>query len=119
MKFILKFAIITISLIAFVVFFQGDQYISVLNNDYKTFVIFMVALTLLNIFVKPILKLITLPLSCITMGLFSFVVNFIIVFMADKVVDQFSFRDWKVTFLFSLAFSLMNSILDYFMKDDN
>lgn len=118
MKFLLKFAIITIALIVFVVFYQGGQYISVQNNDYKVFVIFMAALTLLNVFVKPILKLITLPLSCITLGLFSFVVNFIIVFMADKVVDEFTFRDLKITFLFSLAFSLANSILDYFMKDD-
>ena len=118
MKFLLKFAIITIALIAFVVFYQGDQYITVLNNDYKVFVLFMAALTLLNIFVKPILKLITLPLSCMTMGLFSFVVNFIIVYMADKTVDQFAFVNWKYTFLFSLAFSLANSVLDYFMKED-
>jgi len=118
MKFLLKFAILTIALSFFVIYYNNGQYITMNStNDYKTITIFLGVLVLLNTFVKPILKLFTLPLNCLTFGLFSFVVNFIVVYLADKLVDSFSFNDWKYTFLFSIIFALLSSVIDYFLKD--
>ncbi len=118
MNFIIKFLILTAVLSLFVVFYNNGQYISVTNpNDFKSIVVFLAALVILNTFVKPILKLFTFPLNCLTFGLFSFVVNFIIVYFADKLVDSFEFTNWKYTFAFSILFALASSIIDYFLKD--
>jgi putative membrane protein len=118
MNFIIKFLILAAVLSLFVIFYNNGAYIKVTNpNDFKSIVVFLAALVLLNTFVKPILKLFTFPLNCLTFGLFSFVVNFIIVYFADKLVDSFEFTDWKYTFIFSILFALASSIIDYFLKD--
>jgi len=123
MKFLTKFLILTVSLIVFVFFFQeNSQYIEVNASltsidSLKPFFIFMITLILLNTFLKPILKLISMPLSCITLGLFSFVINLIIALLADGMVDAFKFQSISVAFLFSLAFMFLNALIDYFSKD--
>jgi putative membrane protein len=118
MNFIIKFLILTAILSLFVIFYNNDEYIRVTNpNDFKSVVVFLAALIILNTFVKPILKLFTFPLNCLTFGLFSFVVNFIIVYFADKLVDSFEFTNWKYTFAFSILFAIASSIIDYFLKD--
>lgn len=123
MKFLTKFLILTVSLIVFVFFFQeNSQYIDVNASltsidSLKPFFIFMITLILLNTFLKPILKLISMPLSCITLGLFSFVINLIIALLADGMVDAFKFQSISVAFIFSLAFMFLNALIDYFSKD--
>jgi putative membrane protein len=119
-KFILKFAILTIALSLFVMYYNNGQFITMTNpNDYKTIATFLGVLVLLNIFVKPILKILTLPLNCLTFGLFSFVINFIVVYLADQMILSFAFTSLTYTFLFSITFALMNSVLDYFLKDND
>ena len=118
MNFIIKFLILAAVLSGFVLFYNNGEYIQVTNpNDFKSIIIFLAALVVLNTFVKPILKLLTFPLNCLTFGLFSFVVNFIIAYFADKLVDSFRFTDWKYTFIFSILFALASSMNDYFLKD--
>ncbi len=123
MKFLTKFLILTVSLIVFVFFFQeNSQYIQVNASltsieSLKPFFIFMITLILLNTFLKPILKLISMPLSCITLGLFSFVINLVIALLADGMVDAFKFQSISVAFLFSLVFMFLNALIDYFSKD--
>ncbi len=123
MKFLTKFLILTISLIVFVFFFQdNNEYIEVNASltsidSLKPFFIFMITLILLNTFLKPILKLISMPLSCMTLGLFSFVINLVIALLADGMVDAFKFQSISVAFLFSLSFMFLNALIDYFSKD--
>lgn len=119
-KFILKFAILAIALSLFVMCFNNGQYITMANpNNYKSIVIFLGVLVLLTIFVKPILKILTLPLNCMTFGLFSLVINFIVVYLADQTISSFAFTSLTYTFLFSITFALMNSALDYFLNDND
>jgi len=123
MKFLTKFLILTISLIVFVFFFQdNNEYIEVNASltsidSLKPFFIFMITLIILNTFLKPILKLISMPLSCITLGSFSFVINLVIALLADGMVDAFKFQSISVAFIFSLAFMFLNALIDYFSKD--
>lgn len=118
MNFIIKFLILTAILSMFILLCNNGQYIHVSStNDFKSVVGFLLALVLLNISVKPILKILTFPLNCLTFGLFSFVVNYIIVYFADEIVDTFEFTDWKYAFVFSILFALASSVIDHFLKD--
>lgn len=50
----------------------------------ESIVIFAIILGLFNAVLRPLLKLITLPLSCLTLGLFAFVVNAVVFYLAAR-----------------------------------
>jgi putative membrane protein len=81
-------------------------------NSFWTAFIFAVVLAILNIFIKPILILLTLPVTILTLGLFLFVVNAIVVLLASRFVEGFSIANFWWGLLFSLLLSLFTSIFD-------
>ena len=76
-------------------------------------VAFIVAITLgvLNTFVKPVLKILTLPITILTLGLFSIVINIGMVMLAEALVPGFEVLTILSAFLFSLIVSLVSSFL--------
>lgn len=81
-------------------------------DKWETYFILAVVLGAINIFIKPVLMLLTLPLSIITLGLFSIVINALIVMLADKIVVGFSVDG----FLSALYFGLVLSIVSFVFK---
>ena len=60
-----------------------------INDDVKTVIIVALVLALLNTFIKPILVLLTIPVTVVTLGLFLLVINALMVIWADKLIDGF------------------------------
>jgi len=73
---------------------------------------------LLNIIVKPVLVILTLPVTILTLGLFLLIINAIIIFLADGFVPGFSVDGWFMAIIFSLLFSLFQSILYSLLDKD-
>ncbi|MFT5969809.1 MAG: putative membrane protein [Flavobacteriales bacterium] len=69
-------------------------------------------LGLLNVIFKPLLVLLTIPITVLTLGLFLFVINAIIVLMVDGVVSGFSVSSIWTAILFSFILSLITSVLE-------
>ena len=69
-------------------------------------------LALLNIFIKPLLVVLTLPITIVTLGLFLIVVNALIILLADKLVSGFSVDGFWWAVLFSFILSIVVSILE-------
>lgn len=86
-------------------------------NSLYTAAIVAVVLGLLNIFVKPILVLFTLPATILTLGLFLLVVNAIIVVLCDYLIDGFRIVDFLHALIFSLVLSLGQSLVSGMYKD--
>lgn len=82
-----------------------------------TAVIVALVLGLLNIFVKPILVLFTLPATILTLGLFLLVINAIIVMICDYLIEGFAIVNFLHTFIFSLVLSLAQSLVSGIYKD--
>ena len=76
-----------------------------------TAIIFALVLALLNAIVKPILVMLTLPVTVITIGLFLFVINAIIILLADKIMDGIKIDGFWWALLFSIILSLFSSAL--------
>jgi putative membrane protein len=74
-------------------------------------VVLAVVLALINIFLKPIISLLTLPLTIITLGLFSLVVNALLIMLADVIVPDFTVNGFWPAFFFAILVSLLNAIL--------
>lgn len=87
-------------------------------DSYWTAIIVAVVLSLLNFIVKPILVLLTLPVTILTLGLFLLIINAIIIFMADGFIDGFDVSGWFMAIIFSLLLSLFQSVLFSILKSD-
>jgi putative membrane protein len=85
-------------------------------ESYVTAIWFAVVLGLLNVFLKPILIIFTLPLTLLTFGLFLFVINTITVLVASNWVNGFKIDSFWSGLLFSLLLTLITSLL--FREED-
>ncbi|MEI6296979.1 MAG: phage holin family protein [bacterium] len=75
-------------------------------------VVVAIILGALNVLVKPLLLLLTLPVNILSLGLFTFVVNAIIVEITAFIVPGFSVSNFVWAILFSVVLSTVNVILN-------
>jgi putative membrane protein len=80
-------------------------------NDLYSALIVAVVLGIINTFVKPILAFLTLPISVITLGLFSFVLNALLILLVDHLVDGFAVANFWWAIIFGLVLSIVNWVL--------
>ncbi|HSI73105.1 MAG TPA: phage holin family protein [Fimbriimonas sp.] len=88
-----------------------------------TLMVGVLILSLLNATLGKILKLLTLPLSCLTLGLFSLVVNAVVLWVAASLelgfkITQSGFQGFLAAFVASLLISFINGVLGVFLPDD-
>lgn len=113
MKFILR---ILLSALAVVVLAKVLPGVGV--DTYTTAIIVAIVLSLLNFIVKPILIILTLPVTIITFGLFLLIINAIIILLADNLIAGFTVDSIWWALLFSLLLSFLQSILFSLLKGD-
>jgi len=75
-----------------------------------------IAISLLNMIVRPLLVFFTLPATIVTLGLFLFVINAIIIMMAGYFVSGFIVEGFFYALLFSILLSVFRSFLFSFFK---
>lgn len=88
-------------------------------TDYWTALIVAIVLVVANVVVKPVLVILTIPITIVTLGLFLLVINALIILMADYLVDGFSVNGFWWALLFSLILSIFNSLFDDLTKEKN
>lgn len=76
-------------------------------------------LGLLNSFIKPILIILTIPITIVTLGLFLLVINILIVKWAADIVPGFVVNGWFAALLFSLLVSFVSSIIEAIIGTDD
>ena len=67
---------------------------------------------LLNIFLRPLLVLLTLPVTLLSLGLFLFVINALLFWAAASMLDGFGVRDFSAALLGSLLYSVFGLVID-------
>lgn len=113
MKFILR---LLLSAVAVVILSKVLPNVAV--DTYVTAIIVAIALSLLNFIVKPIMVILTLPITIVTFGLFLLVINACIIMLADYFVDGFTVNGWLWAIIFSLLLSFLQSILFSLLRED-
>lgn len=83
----------------------------------KTTVIVALVLALLNTFVKPILIILTIPITILTLGLFLLIINALMVKWAAGLVSGFHVDGWWTALLVSLIVTIVSYILDGLIGD--
>ncbi|MFA5360344.1 MAG: phage holin family protein [Patescibacteria group bacterium] len=73
-------------------------------------------LGIINVLVKPILILVTLPINILTLGLFTFVINALMILLAASVIKGFSVSGFWVAMLFSIVLSIVSYLINALIK---
>lgn len=100
--------LITSGLVLLIAHFMPGVHVA----NFTTALIVAIVLGLLNIFIKPILVILTLPVTIITLGLFLLVINALIILLCTKIVGGFSVDTFWTALIFSIILSVLQSIMN-------
>jgi putative membrane protein len=114
MKFILRLLLSALAVILLANILPGVEV-----SAFGSAVLVALVLSLLNLIVKPILVILTLPVTILTLGLFLLVINALIILLASSLVSGFSVDGFWQALLFSLLLSVLESVLFAFLKEDS
>lgn len=85
-------------------------------SGFKAALLTALALGLINVFIKPALSLLTLPLTVMTLGLFSLVLNALLIMLTAKLVPGFQVQGFLWAVAFSVVLTITNWILSIFKQ---
>jgi putative membrane protein len=75
-----------------------------------------IVLAALNLLVRPIIFILTLPLTIVTLGLFSLVINAVLVLIASAIVPGFAVGGFWSALIFAIVLSLVNWVFHIWRK---
>lgn len=81
-------------------------------DHYLTAIVLAIVLALLNVIVKPLLVILTFPITVITLGLFLLVINAVIILIASHFITGFHVNGFWAALFFSILLSVLTSLLD-------
>jgi putative membrane protein len=115
MKFLIQLVISTLAVLIASYILPG---VSIDDNSFFTALMVAAVLAFLNAVLKPIMIILTIPVTIISLGLFLLVINALIILLAAKLVDGFHVDGFWWALLFSLILSITTSILESVEKRD-
>jgi len=115
MNLLLKLLLTAVAVIILAYFLSGIQ---LTGNQFTTALIVAVVLGILNLLVKPILVILTLPITVVTLGLFLLIINALMVLLAGNLIDNFGVSSIWTAILFSVLLSILQSVLYSVLKED-
>jgi putative membrane protein len=112
-NFIIKYLVIAVAIMF------GTKYINGIKIDsFETSIYVALAMGFANTFIKPILKLISFPITILTLGLFLLVINVITVYIVDYFINGFTVHGFIPPLIFSFALSIISYILGLMFDGD-
>ncbi len=112
MKTILRMFLTAVAVVIIAKFLPGVEV-----TDFVNALFVAIVLGFLRITVQPILVILTLPATILTLGLFLLVINAVIILLAGYFVDGFSVAGFWTALLFSILLSMFQSVLYSFLKE--
>ena len=116
MNFIVSLIVRTLAILITALLLPG---VKIEGNNFFTALLVAVVLGFLNAVLKPILVLLTIPITFFTLGLFMIIINASIILFTDYLVEGFHVESFGWAVLFSVILWLVNSILDSFRSKEN
>jgi putative membrane protein len=110
MKFILNILVSAVAVLFTAWLLPGVQV-----TDFVSALLVAVVLAFLNTVVKPILTILTIPITFFTLGFFLLVINAGMIILASKLIPEFHVSGFWWALLFSLILSVVTSILNAFV----
>jgi putative membrane protein len=109
---LLRWLILTVAIMVAAYFFRGIHVAGFGSALFAALV-----LGILNAFFRPILLILTLPINILTLGLFTFVINALLLLMTSGVIGGLEVTGFGSALLGSLIISLVSWLLSSFIND--
>ena len=92
------------------------------NGDILGLLVVAVIFGLVNAFIRPIVKLFSLPLTVVTLGLFTLVINALMLWLTVGLASALSlsgniFQNFITVFISALIISIISTVLNWFLPD--
>jgi len=113
MNLIIRLLITAVAVVILAKFLPGVEVAGFISA-----IILAIVLGVLNLFLKPILVILTLPITVLTLGLFLLVINACIILLADEFMSGFEVDGFWIALLFSLLLSFLQSVLYSLLDKD-
>jgi len=110
MKIILKLAVNVAALYLVAYLVPGVKF-----DSFSTLLIASLVIGIINTFIKPIVKLLTLPINMVTLGLFTLVINIVLLMLAALLVPGFELGGLFSAIIASLLLTLVSWVLNKFI----
>ncbi len=120
-RLILRWIVLAVSLVVaagVTNLFVGGFVVETKPQSLPLLLLGVAVLSFLNATLGKVLKLVTLPLNCLTLGLFSLVVNALVMWLAGSLGLGFRVEHFGAAFLGSLLTSIVNGLLGVIVPDD-
>lgn len=89
------------------------------EGSWKWLILAGAVLGFINFFVKPVVKIISLPLIWVSLGLFTIVINVLMLNLVAKIVDVLVIETWTAAFWAVVVISVINYAVSSIIKEDN
>ncbi len=107
MRIILKWLLSAVALLAVAYLYSGVQV-----NSFGSALIAAAVIGLLNMIVRPVLVILTLPVTIVTLGLFLFVINALLFWAASGLLGGFHVNGFLAALIGSLLYSVLGLLIE-------
>lgn len=116
MRILLRWAVGAVAL--FLTVWLGQQlHLGLGITDVPSAFVVVLALTLVNALVRPIVRLLTAPLNCLTLGLFGFVINALMFWLVGRLDLGLKVGDFWAALFGSVVLSIVSGLLSAFIPE--
>ena len=106
MKILLKWLLSAMAIILTAYLLPGVMVASIISAIWLA-----ALLAIINVLIRPLFVLLTLPINIITLGLFTFVINALLILLAESIIKGFDVAGFWWAMLFSVVLSLVSYVL--------
>lgn len=85
-------------------------------DSYTTALVVVLVLAILNMFVKPIFVFFTLPATIVSLGLFIFVINALLLYISANLIQGFSIDSFLTAIIAAIFISVLSTVLNIFFR---
>lgn len=117
MRILIRLVINAVALWVAAYLVPGIEFVG--DNQFVTVLIVAVVFGLVNAFIKPIVKLLSLPARIVTLGLFGLIINTAMLALTAWILDQLTIDGFIPAFLGALIISVVSVVLGFLVPDED
>ena len=99
----------------FALFIVSSMLNGIIIASWQTLIVSAIILSLINIYLKPIIKIIMLPVNFLTLGLFTLFINAFLLTVVETLVNGFYIKNFSTAFIGALMLSIIYLIVEKFV----
>jgi putative membrane protein len=113
-RFILKWFVTTVSIFIVANLFHLIQF-----ENLKVLILASLVLGILNVFMRPVLIFLTLPINILSLGLFTLIINAFLLYLASGIVPGFEITSFWKAFWAALLISIVSAMINFIIHKES